>query len=403
MSNVVPSKTVRRSSHNTARRRLQEPASPGRSSQQQPVRPQGWAGKTPQEILARYQPGKEPPLKVLEVLIKLFNTQHTALEKSVSHKTRQERAQFLRRFFRDLKQKAGFKTVPDPRNLGQKHIHAMVQVWQQAHLAPATIQTYLSFLRGLAMWMGKHGFVRKPGHYGLSLEEYQRHETAQRDKSWTAQGIDAEGVIADVCKFDLRVGASLRLMSALGLRRKESVQFRPFLHVMPFCETGLPENQQQADRYAWIKGKGGRVRWIPLNDPLQLAALEFAQGVVDGRDAHMGDPRRDLKRNLRRLDYVLEKFGITLRKRGATGHGLRHEVLNDAYEVITGVPSPVRGGGPVSPELDRAARLAVSQLAGHARARAAGAYIGTIIKPGGRPVGSPEPNGDDDDGAAVPV
>ena len=143
MSDAIPSNTFRR----TSRRRLQEPASPGRSSQQQPARPQSWAGKTPQEILARYQPGKVP-LQVLEVLIKLFNSQHTALEKTVSHKTRQERAQFLRRFFCDLKQKAGFKTVPDPRNLGQKHIHAMVQVWQQAHLAPATIQTYLSFLRG---------------------------------------------------------------------------------------------------------------------------------------------------------------------------------------------------------------------------------------------------------------
>lgn len=37
------------------------------------------------------------------------------------------------------------------------------------------------------------------------------------------------------------------------------------------------------------------------------------------------------------------------------------------------------GGGLVSPELDRAARLAVSQLAGHARARAAGAYLGQSV------------------------
>lgn len=400
MSDAIPSNTIRR----TSRRRQQEPASPGRSSQQQPARPQSWAGKTPQEILARYQPGKAPPLQVLEVLIKLFNTQHTALEKTVSHKTRQERGQFLRRFFRDLKQKAGFKTVPDPRNLGQKHIHAMVQVWQQAHLAPATIQTYLSFLRGLAMWMGKHGFVRKPAHYGLSLEEYQRHESARRDKSWTAQGIDAEAVIAEVCQFDRRVGASLRLMSALGLRRKESVQFRPFQHVMPFSETRLPENQQKADRYAWVKGKGGRVRWIPLDSPAHLAALEFAQGVVDGRDAHMGDPHRDLKRNLRRLDYVLEKFGITLRKRGATGHGLRHEVLNDAYEDVAGVPSPVRGGGPVSPELDRVARLAVSQLAGHARARAADAYCGKSVGSRSGAPGTPPPRvhgADTDDSPAT--
>ncbi len=153
-----------------------------------------------------------------------------------------------------------------------------------------------------------------------------------------------------------------------------------------------------------VKGKGGRVRWIPLDSPAHLAALEFAQGVVDSRDAHMGDPRRDLKRNLRRLDYVLEKFGITLRKRGATGHGLRHEVLNDAYEDVAGVPSPVRGGGPVSPKLDRAARLAVSQLAGHARARAADAYCGKSV--GGRSgaPGTPPPRvhgADTDDSPAT--
>ena len=187
--------------------------------------------------------------------------------------------------------------------------------------------------------------------------------------------------------------------------RKESVQCRPFEHVMPFTETGLAVDQQQADRYLWVKGKGGRVRWVPLTSPVQQAALELAQQVVTSRDAHMGAPGRDLKRNLRRFDYVLEKFGITLRERGATGHGLRHERLNDAYERITGVPSPVRDGGPVPPELDRAARLAVSQLAGHARVRASGAYLGAIRRTGGRrglpsdPTTGPKP--DDGDAAAV--
>jgi hypothetical protein len=190
------------------------------------------------------------------------------------------------------------------------------------------------------MWMGKPGFVRGPAHYGLSLEEYQRHENAQRDKSWSAQGIAT----------DDRAGPGLRLRPArrrvaaadagLGLRRKESVQCRPFEHVMPFTETGLAVEQQQADRYVWVKGKGGRVRWVPLASPVQQAALELAQQVVTSRDAHMGAPDRDLKRNLRRFDYVLEKFGITLRERGATGHGLRHERLNDAYEASRGCPRP---------------------------------------------------------------
>jgi site-specific recombinase XerC len=315
---------------------------------------------------------------VLDVLLALHNGRHTVFEKSVSHKTRQERARFLRRFFRDLKLKAGFHKPPDPRNLGQKQIHAMVQVWQREHLAPATIQTYLSFLRGLAMWMGKHGFVRSPDHYGLSVDEYQRHEYASRDKGWSAHGVDIDAVITQVCDHDRFVGASLRLIRAMGLRRKESVLFRPFESVVPFESTGLPPEDKLADRYARIKGKGGRVRHIPLDSPARLAAVAFAQGVVSSQDAHMGNPTHDLRKNLRHFDYVLTKFGITVRERGVTAHGLRHEVLIGHYEALVGIPPPVRGGQMVPPELDRQARQSVSRLAGHARIRASGAYLGAV-------------------------
>jgi integrase len=353
-----------------------QPTSPGRISGQQPLRRQDWAGRSPQDILASYVPGKAEPLKVSEVLIELHNNRHTSLQKTVSHKTRQERARFLRRFFADIVGKAGFRRPPDPRNLGQKHIHAMVQVWQREKLAPATIQTYLSFLRGLGSWMGKHGFVRKPESYGLSLDEYQRHEYAQRDKSWAAKGIDVPAVLAEVALFDPRVAASMRLMDTLGLRRKESVMHRPYAHVRPFDATGLPEDKKRADEYVWVKGKGGRVRWIPLETELQRAAIDHARTVVDSRDGHMGNPAHGLKRNLRRLDYALEKFGFTKAERGVTGHGLRHGHLQGLYQTVTGEPPPVRGGGAVAPDLERAARLIVSARAGHSRLRAAGAYLG---------------------------
>lgn len=360
----------------TSSRRAAAPVSPGRIPGSDPPRRQAWAFKTPQEILNRLRPGHTEPLRVLDTLIELFNARHTAREKTVSHKTRLERAQFLRRFFRDLKGKAGFHTVPDPRNLGQRHVHAMVQMWRRERLAPATIQTYLSFLRGLALWTGKPGFVRPPAHYGLRLDEYQRHEYAQRDKSWGAQGLDVEAMLAQVTRFDTRIAASMRLMHTLALRRKESVTFRPHEHVVPFARTGLAESARKADEYVWIKGKGGRVRWVPLETAQQRAAVELARSLVTSRDAHMGDPTLSLKRNLRRLDYALEKFGVTRRQAGVTGHGLRHGNLNDFYEELAGVPSPVRGGGPVAADVDRAARLAVSERAGHSRTRAAGAYLG---------------------------
>ena len=363
----------------SSRRRQQASVSPGRLLVSEPTRRQEWANKTVPEILSGYQPGKAPPLKVLEVLLELFNTLHTSLDKTVSHKTRHERAQFLRRFFRDLKVKAGFNTIPDPRNLGQKHLHAMVQVWQREHLAPATIQTYLSFLRGLGMWMGKHGFVRGPAHYGLSVEEYQRHEYAQRDKSWSVRGVDIQAVIEQVCAYDRHVGASLRLIQAMGLRRKEAVLFRPFESIVPFEATGLVYEDKMADQYVRIKGNGGRVRFIPLDSSARRAAVDFAQDVVSSQGAHIGNPTYDLKQNLRRFDYVLEKFGITFRELGVTAHALRHEALIEHFEALTGQPPPVRGSGDLPAEVDQAARQAVAALAGHSRIRSAGAYLGQSV------------------------
>jgi hypothetical protein len=61
---------------------------------------------------------------VLELLLRLHNQQHTSLQKTMSHKTRQERAHFLRRFFTARHDRASCKTLPDPRNLGQEHIPA---------------------------------------------------------------------------------------------------------------------------------------------------------------------------------------------------------------------------------------------------------------------------------------
>ena len=76
---------------------------------------------------------------------------------------------------------------------------------------------------------------------------------------------------------------------------------RPHACVVPFESTGLPEEQRQGDLYVWIRqgAKNGRQRFVPLNTPERMTALAQAQRVVSGYDAHLGDPNRDLKRNLR--------------------------------------------------------------------------------------------------------
>jgi integrase len=350
----------------------------------QPPRRQDSHAPSASEILARHRIGSTPPLKVLEVLINLFNRQHTSKHKEVSFKTRQERADFLRRFFRDLKCKAGFKTLPDPRNLGERHINAMVAVWKNEKLAAATIQTYLSFLRGLAQWLGKHGMVRKPQHYGLAPHEYQRHEASTRDKSWSARQIDVDSVINEICQFDPHVGAAMRLVRTMGLRRKEAIMFRPHTCMLPFEATGLSVTKRKADTYVRIKSgtKGGRERFIPIDSAERLEAIRYAQTVVTSADGPMGHPSQNLEQALRRFNYILEKFGVTQKAMGVTAHGLRHEVLIDQFEILTGQPAPVRGGPMLPRDIGDAARQEVAELAGHGRKRATDAYIGTMPTPG---------------------
>jgi integrase len=168
------------------------------------------------------------------------------------------------------------------------------------------------------------------------------------------------------------------LIRAFGLRRKESVMLRPNGCIVPFESTGLPEDEQQADRYVWIRqgAKNGRQRFVPLNTPQRVAAIEYAQTVAVGPEAHLGNPSHDLKRNLRHFDYTVAKFGVTERKLGVTAHGLRHEALIDEFVAQTGQQPPVRGGVELPAAAEEAARLAVSRLAGHSRKRASSAYLG---------------------------
>ena len=119
----------------------------------------------------------------------------------MSFKTRYERANLLRHFFRELEFWGGLEKAPDLRNLGQGPIQTAVDPWRTDGLKPSAIQTCLGFLRGLAGWLGKPGFIRRPAYYGLELAEYQRSGINERDKSWSAQGPDVDGLIDKVAAW----------------------------------------------------------------------------------------------------------------------------------------------------------------------------------------------------------
>ena len=121
--------------------------------------------------------------------------------------------------------------------------------------------------------------------------------------------------------------------------------------------------------------KGGRKRYLPIDDALCRHALAYARDVAKGPHGSVSNPNLTLVQAMRRLRYVMERFGITKRDLRVVPHGLRHQFAADRYTTATGHPPPVAGGPAVPGSVDAAARREVSTLLGHGRPQITNAYL----------------------------
>lgn len=170
---------------------------------------------------------------------------------------------------------------------------------------------------------------------------------------------------------DKWVACQLLLIAVFGLRSREAWLFRPHLAT------------NDAGQITITKGtKGGRPRTLPLRmTPEQSAALEEAKKLVQTPSESMIPRGYTLKQWDWHYYRVCRKIGLT--REGyfkVTPHSLRHGVLLDIYEALTGVPAPVRGGssGTLDRHEDRAAREIVAEFAGHSRPSVSAAYVGGV-------------------------
>lgn len=285
--------------------------------------------------------------------------------KIVSHRTMEVRKDLLIQSMRELRG-LGYK-LKSPHNLQQRHVTALAHYWEEQRLSASTIANRLSVLRALSSWIGKPGMIQKSEDFVKNPETVRRQQATTEDKSWSAAEVDVDAMIGLIEQYDERVGLQVRLMREFGLRKREAVMFRPLK-----ADLGLAIRVRDGT-------KGGRERVVPIETPEQRRVLELAKSRVKHVNDHIGHPHRDLEQSIRHINYVFERFGLTKRGLGVTAHGLRHEHLNNLYESITGVPSPVRSGS-ITADIDKhlhdVARARVSQEAGHERLNISNAYIG---------------------------
>ncbi len=325
-------------------------------------------------------------MHVLALILRRHNWEHAVKSKGVGYRTAQARGRlcvWVFRFLRDNPVKA-FKL--DPRSFSGRHADFVLAHWcaeaKAGRLAPATIPTYYSHLKTFTGWIGKPKLLKPIQAYFDDPALYRRSGVTTEDKSWRAAGVDVAAVVRDVEAYDVHAAACLWLMLAFGLRFKESLMLRPHVDVVTALQAAGKsgadrEDSDEADQYLDThRGtKGGRQRYLPIDDALCCHAITYARHVAKGPRGSVSDPNLTLVQALRRLRYVMERFGITKRHLHVVPHGLRHQFAADRYRDATGHPPPVAGGPAVPGAVDVAARSGVSALLGHGRIQITNAYL----------------------------
>lgn len=268
-----------------------------------------------------------------------------------SRATQVDRQRTLTLVSRQLRE-AGFRQMRATALKG-KHVDVLMKRWQAVNLSAGTLKNRMALLRWWAEKVGRGGIIPAKN---LQLAIPERRFVTNEDKS-----CDLTGKLERVA--DPHVRMSLALQAAFGLRREESIKFRP----------------RYADRgdYIALKGswtKGGRPRAVPITTAEQRAVLDQAHQLAGG--GSLIPPDKTYIQQRHTYDGQCKAAGLSRM------HGLRHRYAQSRYEALTGWKAPAAGGpvaralAPAQRTLDIIARQTISHELGHERPQITAVYLG---------------------------
>jgi integrase len=325
------------------------------------------------------QPGRRG--LILHALLVQNNFRHAIKDKGVSYDTMEDRRQYIYRAFHFLEHNDIKCFKLDPRSFGDRHVRFLFADMERrakaGQFGPSAMQKAHSYLRTFAGWIGKPGLVLPISAYISDETLYRRSYVGKHSKAWDDNGVVSAEVIAAVADFDERVAVQIELMKAFGLRCKEAVMFHPHQDIVTAAQAG--KSAGGAPEYLQLRRgtKGGRLRYVPVVTPGQMAAIEHARRVAPGENDSLSDPRYQLARAIRHQRYVMELFGLTKAMLGVTAHGLRHGYAAARYEAEAGVAPPLATAERADAAVDLAARRQVSEALGHSRTQITSVYLGS--------------------------
>lgn len=243
-------------------------------------------------------------------------------------------------------------------NISSKHLVQYVRYMQENGSSASTVKTDLAGIRFF------HDKISSP-KYKLPTNaqlgtELERRRFGDADRTWSNAEFNrilAKAMVEDRNDFIL----AFYLARYAGLRIHECFRI----------DTAIAE-QALRDGSIRIKGKGGKVRTIPINEPIKLALRKCLDTTPRGYKLLVpNETPTDKAINLLQAFIIKHREEIkdADSDRPMTFHGLRHTYAAEKYRELT------ESG---MSELD--AHYAVSRLLGHERADVTNIYLASLKK-----------------------
>jgi hypothetical protein len=268
-----------------------------------------------------------------------------------SYATQADRQGVLALASRQLRE-AGFRQMRAT-SLKDRHVDVLLRRWQAEGLSAGTLKNRLAHLRWWAEKVGKAGVIPADNaQLGIPKRRFVADENKARELGDRLDRIR-----------DPHVRMSLVLQQAFGLRREESIKFRP-----RYADRG--DRILLKDSWA----KGGRPRTVPITTLEQRTVLNAMHELAGA--GSLIPPHKSFIQQRRTYDGQCKTAGLSRM------HGLRHRYAQMRYETLTGWKAPAAGGPSVKSLTreqrmqDAKARQTISRELGHERPAILNVYLG---------------------------
>ena len=268
-----------------------------------------------------------------------------------SYRTRERYYSAMKRFCHFLAEEYRLQKLA---NMNGKHLVAYVLWMQEKELSASTIKTDLAAIRFFFDKISDPKYSL-PANAELGVE-LERRRFGDTDRTWST------------AEFNRMLGKSLDrddYILALYLTRYAGLRIHECFRI----DTAIAR-QAIRERAITIKGKGGKVRCVPINHQIISALEKCLLAAKTGSKLFVPDDLPTDKA-ITQLQQFIHRNREAVQDpdsdRPLTFHGLRHTYAAEKYRqlIADGVS-----------ELD--AHLAVSQLLGHERADVTNIYLASV-------------------------